>query len=61
MAYSDAANKASQKYKKANYDRVYISIPKGKKEMIKAAADAADESLTSYIIKAVEMRMSPPA
>ena len=60
MAYSQASNRAVQKYVKEHYDRICLSIPKGKKEKIKAAADAADESLTAYIIKAAEMRMSPP-
>lgn len=56
--YSQAQNRATQKYMKENYERIYIAIPKGKKEIIKAAADAAGESLTAYIIKAVEERMN---
>lgn len=57
MAYTEAQNKATQKYQKENYERIYISIPKGSKERIKAAADAAGESMTAYIMKAIEMRM----
>ena len=57
MAYSQARNKATQKYVKANYERIYISIPKGNKDIWKTAADAAGESLTSFIVKAVEMRL----
>ncbi len=56
-AYSQAQNKATQKYVKENYERVALSFKKGYKERWKAAADAAGESLTSYIIKAVEMRI----
>ena len=55
---SQAQNRATQKYMKENYERIYISIPKGKKDLIKAAADAAGESLTAYIMKAVEARMA---
>lgn len=55
--YSASQNKATQKYVKNNCDRIYITIAKGKKEELKAAADAVGESLTSYIIKAAEMRM----
>lgn len=55
--YSQAQNKATQKYMKENYERIYIALPKGKKEKMKMAADAANESLTSYIINAVERRM----
>lgn len=57
MAYTQARNKATQKYVKNNCDRIYITIGKGKKEELKAAADAVGESLTSYLIKAAEMRM----
>ena len=57
MAYSQARNKATQKYVKANYDRVALSFQKGIKDRWKAAADDAGESLTTYIMKAVEMRI----
>ena len=55
--YSQAQNKATQKYVKENYDRVALSFQKGHKDRWKAAADAAGESLTAYIMKAVEMRI----
>ena len=57
MAYTQARNKATQKYVKNNCDRIYITVGKGKHEELKAAADAVGESLTSYLIKAAEMRM----
>lgn len=57
MAYSEAQNRATQKYVKKSYDRIYISLPKGRKEEFQAAADTAGESLTRYIIRATEMRM----
>ena len=57
-AYSQAQNKATQKYMKEHYERIHIAVPKGQKDLIKAAADAAGESLTAYVMKAVEMRMN---
>ncbi len=45
------------KWNKENYDRIEIIVPKGKKDQIKAAADARGESVNSYINKAVEERM----
>ena len=44
-------------------DRINLTTPKGKKEVIKAAADAAGESVNAYINKAVDERMereNPP-
>lgn len=61
MAYTQARNRATQKYVKENYERIYISIPKGHKDKIKAAAEAAGESITSYIMKAIEARMNGEA
>lgn len=57
MAYSQAQNKAVQKYAKTHLDRLYITVPKGQKEIIQAAAEAQGESLNAYIKRAVEMRM----
>lgn len=56
--YSQAQNKATQKYIKENYERISLSFQKGNKERWKAAADAAGESLTAFIVKAVEMRIA---
>ena len=39
------------------YDRINLTVPKGQKDEIKAAADAAGESVNGYIKRAVEMRM----
>ena len=38
-------------------DRINLTVPKGQKEKIKAAADAAGESVNAYIGKAVDERM----
>lgn len=57
MATSKAQQKAVQKYVQNNYDRVVLTMPKGKKEAIKAAAAAAGESMNQYILSAVDGRM----
>ncbi len=57
MAYTQARNRATQKYAKAHLDRIYLSVRKGQKELMQAAAQAQGESLSTYIQKAVAMRM----
>ena len=41
-----------KKYVSTHYDRFEMTVPKGYKELLKAAADAADMSLTRYLFKA---------
>ncbi len=52
--YSEAHNKATQKYIKNNYDEIKIRIPKGMKDEYKAMAEASGKSLNQFIIDAVE-------
>ena len=53
-----AAQRASvAKYESKAYDKILLRIPKGEREQIKAAADAAGESLNGYIVQAVRDRM----
>ena len=54
---SKAQQKAVAKYMKNNYDEIKVRVEKGKREMIKAAAEQAGESLNGYIKKAVDQRM----
>ena len=54
---SKAQQKAVAKYMKNNYDEIKIRVEKGKREIIKAAAEQAGESLNGYIKKAVDQRM----
>lgn len=44
-----------------NYDRVNLTMPKGKKEILQARAKAAGESVNAYINKAIEQRMEQEA
>ena len=52
--YSEAHNKATQRYIKKAYDEVKIRIPKGKKEEYKAMAEAEGKSLNQFIIDRIE-------
>ena len=57
MPASKAQQRAVNKYMAANYDSVNVTMPKGRREVIKAAADAAGESVNGYINGAIDMRM----
>lgn len=54
MAYSESQKRASRKYNESNYDRLYITVPKGKKDEYKAKADALGKSLNQYIVDCIE-------
>jgi uncharacterized protein (DUF1778 family) len=60
MAYKDKAQKtaAQNKYISKAYDRINLLVPKGGKEQIQAAADAAGQSVNAYILEAVQQRMT---
>lgn len=52
-------------YIKKNYDRVNLTVPKGKKEKIKAAAAAGGQSVNEFINEAIDEKifsrcMNPP-
>lgn len=55
--YTQAQNKATQKYIKANYDEFKIRMPKGKKDKIKAHAEKQGESLNTFVNKAIDERI----
>lgn len=57
MAISKAQQRATNKYKKANYDRMELVVPKGKKATIQEAATAVGESVNAYINGAVDQRL----
>lgn len=54
---SRAQQKAVNKYMKEKYDRVNLTMPKGKKEVLQAKAEAQGESVNAYINKAIDQRM----
>ena len=49
-----ASTKAKNKYNAANYDSLRIIVPKGKKEVIKAYAEAKGESINGFVNRAIE-------
>lgn len=55
--YSQAQNKATQKYIKNNYDSVMIRMPKGKKEQIRTFAKSKGESLNGFVNRAIDEAM----
>lgn len=57
MPASKAQQRAVNKYMKENYDEIKIRMPKGKKELIKAHADAHGESVNGFINRAVDETM----
>ena len=55
---SEARTRANRKWNEANLDRLAITVKKGQREQIKAAAERAGVSLNRYVVEAVEARMS---
>ena len=55
--YTEARKNANAKYERETVERISLVMPKGKKAIIKAAADAAGESVNQYINGAVDERM----
>lgn len=54
MAVSKAQQKAVHKYVKANYDRQELTMPKGKKEIIRSHAEQRGESVNAFINRAID-------
>ncbi|MGI6007687.1 MAG: ABC transporter ATP-binding protein [Ruminococcus sp.] len=51
---SKAQQKAVHKYVRNNYDRLEITVPKGRKSEIKAHAEAHGESVNAFVVRAVK-------
>jgi len=54
---SKAQQKAVHKYVKNNYDRLELTVPKGKKDEIKAHAEQHGESVNGFIGRAIDEAM----
>ena len=54
---SKAQQKAVHKYVRDKYDRQGLTMPKGKKEIIKAHAEARGESVNGFINRAIDEQM----
>jgi len=46
-----------REFNENNYDRIYLTVPKGKKEEIKEFAESKGKSLNSFINDAVKKEM----
>lgn len=49
MAYTKATMRAVDKYVKANYDRIEIKVPKGRKQAVEAHAKQRGESVNGLV------------
>lgn len=49
MTVPKANQRAVNKYVKANYDRINVTMPKGKKDLLQTCAQAHNESVNSFI------------
>lgn len=54
---TEARRKANAKYLKESVEDIRIRVPKGQKDIIKAAAENAGESLNTYVRKSIDQRM----
>ena len=58
MPVSKAQQKAVNKYMAANYDRINLTVPKGKKDTIQAHAESQGESVNGFINRAIDNQIS---
>ena len=61
MAVTKAQQKAVNKYMAENYDRVNLTMPKGRKDEIKAHAEKSGESVNAFINRAIDETMEREA
>ncbi len=52
--YTEAQNKATQKYISKAYDQFSVRVPKGKREIYKAHAETQDKSLNQLVIELLD-------
>lgn len=57
MPISKAQQKANRKWNENNLDRLYVTVPKGQKDIIKSIAESKGESVNSYINKAIQKQL----
>ena len=57
MATTKASQRAVNKYMKENYDRVNLTMPKGKKESVQVHAESHGESVNAFINRAIDEAM----
>lgn len=52
-----ARTRANNKWNAKAYDRINLTVPKGKRDTIGAAAQKAGQSVNAYINQAIDERM----
>jgi len=52
-----ASTRAQNKYIAKAYDRINLTVPKGKKDTIQAHAEAQGESVNGFINRAIDRQM----
>lgn len=57
MAVSKAQQKAVNKYMREKYDRINLTVRKGKKDLVKAHAESKGESVNTFINRAIDETM----
>ena len=57
MPISEARQRANHKWNEKNLERIQLVVRTGEREQIRAAAQAAGESLNHYIVTATKTRM----
>lgn len=57
MPVSKKQQACVNRYVKENYDRVNVTFPKGKREIIKAHAEGKGESVNGFINRAIDETM----
>lgn len=55
--YSDAQNKATQRYLKKNREQMLVWLPKGKKQEYKDHAQAQGKSLAAWVTQTLDAEM----
>ena len=58
LTYTQAQNKATQKYIKANLEQISIRVPKGKREQYNRLAKEMNTSLTKLITEYLDRLMN---
>ena len=56
--YTPAQKRAIEKYLKTNVDRIYLTVPAGRKAVYQEAAKAAGKSLNAYIVDCIEAALN---
>lgn len=57
LPVSKAQQRAVNKYMSANYDRINLTLDKGRKDIIKAHAESRGESVNGFINRAIDETM----